>query len=641
MNIKMQCCGLILLAVIFFFYTRQKKINLNTEKAFMRIFFVITLGLTLDILSLIALYYKDNLPVVLVDIICKAYISTLVLTALNGVLYVLSDIYSQSQAYQRRVYIYSAIAGMGILLIFLLPIYKNCDNPEDTYTYGPATVVTYLFCLTFFGIMAYFIFRRKSRMNPKRWEAVLAWIVLWLGAAVIQLCFRNILLVGYSGAISIMIIYLKLENPETNLDRQSGLFNLNALLQYMKQQFSKGEDFALLIISFPATLIHSNPEEEEAIRMEILHYIGELPDTIAFRGAEEEILLVFQNQQQAEAMEVRLDDRFEEGWGKNKSIIIHPDWMLIPSVKDVHQAEDILPYLQYAKQNSMDFAESGRVLLDQDMTNRMYEERLIEQLLADAIKNDWIEVYYQPIYSVKERQFVSAEALIRIIDEDGTIIPPETFIEIAEKNGMILKLGEMVFKKVCQFISQNHPERLGIHYIEINLSVVQCSYEHLADSFIEIMEWYHIDPGMINLEITESGSVGTTKTLLENMNKLIEYGVKFSLDDFGTGHSNLNYIVDMPVDIVKFDRSMIVSYFDNGKAKYVMDAAMHMIHGMELQIVSEGIETKEQLDTMEELGISYIQGYYFSKPVSSDAFLSFLEEKNDDLAGDGKDEREG
>ena len=80
-----------------------------------------------------------------------------------------------------------------------------------------------------------------------------------------------------------------------------------------------------------------------------------------------------------------------------------------------------------------------------------------------------------------------------------------------------------------------------------------------------------------------------------------------------------------PVDIVKFDRSMIVSYFDNGKAKYVMDAAMHMIHGMDLQIVSEGIETKEQLDTMEDLGISYIQGYYFSRPISSDAFLSFLD----------------
>jgi EAL domain-containing protein (putative c-di-GMP-specific phosphodiesterase class I) len=84
----------------------------------------------------------------------------------------------------------------------------------------------------------------------------------------------------------------------------------------------------------------------------------------------------------------------------------------------------------------------------------------------------------------------------------------------------------------------------------------------------------------------------------------------------------------MPVDIVKFDRSMIVSYFENGKARYVMDAAMHMIHDMQLHIVSEGIETKEQLDTMEELEISYIQGYYFSKPIPTEAFLSFLKKNN-------------
>lgn len=92
---------------------------------------------------------------------------------------------------------------------------------------------------------------------------------------------------------------------------------------------------------------------------------------------------------------------------------------------------------------------------------------------------------------------------------------------------------------------------------------------------------------------------------------LRNYGVGFSLDDFGTGQSNLNYIVDMPVDIVKFDKEMTTAYFESTKAKYVMDAAMHMIHGMKLDIVSEGVETAEQLDTMEELGIQYIQGYYF------------------------------
>ncbi len=248
----------------------------------------------------------------------------------------------------------------------------------------------------------------------------------------------------------------------------------------------------------------------------------------------------------------------------------------------------------------------------------------MEQLIINAIENDWVEVYYQPIYSTEERRFTAAEALMRIKDENGKIIPPGIFIDVAENNGMILRLGELVFEKVCRFIRENQIRQYGLQYIEVNLSVIQCAYEQLADDYIRIMEENSLSPDLINLEITESASVSAKKTLLENMQSLMSYGVRFSLDDFGTGQSNLNYIVDMPVDIVKFDRSMINAYFENGKAKYVMDAAMHMIHGMDLEIVSEGIETKEQYQTMEDLGISYIQGFYFSKPLPEQEFLVFI-----------------
>ena len=114
------------------------------------------------------------------------------------------------------------------------------------------------------------------------------------------------------------------------------------------------------------------------------------------------------------------------------------------------------------------------------------------------------------------------------------------------------------------------------------------------------------------------------------MEKLRSVGVRFALDDFGTGQSNLNYIVEMPVDVVKFDSTMTNAYFENGTAKYVMDAAMQMIQGMDLEIVSEGIEESEQYKTMKELGIDYIQGFYFSRPVDSDEFIRFMKEKSDE-----------
>ncbi len=142
------------------------------------------------------------------------------------------------------------------------------------------------------------------------------------------------------------------------------------------------------------------------------------------------------------------------------------------------------------------------------------------------------------------------------------------------------------------------------------------------------MKRFRLDPSRINLEITESASMRAKKILIDNMQKMMDYGIRFSLDDFGTGHSNLNYIVDMPVRIVKFDREMIQAYFTNEKARYVMDAAMHMIQGMGLKIVAEGIETEEQFRVMEDIRINYIQGFYFSQPLPEQEFYRFIEREN-------------
>jgi EAL domain-containing protein (putative c-di-GMP-specific phosphodiesterase class I) len=131
---------------------------------------------------------------------------------------------------------------------------------------------------------------------------------------------------------------------------------------------------------------------------------------------------------------------------------------------------------------------------------------------------------------------------------------------------------------------------------------------------------------MINLEVTESASIRRRNVLIQNMEKLIEYGVSFSLDDFGNGESNLNYIVDMPVEIVKFDRDMTKSYFDNSKGRLVMETVTRMILNLGLKIVSEGVETEEQLETMKQLGVQYIQGFYFSKPLPQDEFIRFVKE---------------
>lgn len=627
MNIKVQCCGLVLMLVILYFYGSQRKIRLNTEKAFFRMICTIIISLSLDILSLVAITHQETMPEWAVNLICKSYIATLVLVALCGALYVCTDIY-KGKPRRQISHGFCMAAAVGILLIYVLPIYKYCDGVR-MYTYGPSTLATYAFAFLFFLSIIVLVQKYKGKMNPRRREAVQIWAAFWIIAAVLQFLIQELLIVGFSGAIAVMIIYLKLENPETNLDRETGLYNQNTLLQYATQLYEKNVHASCLCLIFSRSRINNMTiASEKHIVLEVVQFLLNIPNCLAFKNAEDEIVLLFHDNTSAWDCYKMLKNRFEFGWGKELNVFISPNWIIMPDMHILNRTDDIIYLFHYAKQSIKEFGSKDTIIIDQSIMNDMYEERRIENLMLDAIENDRIEIFYQPIYSTMDQSFSSAEALIRIRDEKGKIIPPGIFIDIAERNGMILKLGEIVFEKVCAFLQAELPIHLGIHYIEVNLSVVQCAYEHLAESFIHIMEKYEINPAWINLEITESASVSGKQTLLKNMKTLMDYGISFSLDDFGTGQSNLNYIVEMPVNIVKFDRSMTSAYFENGKAKYVMDAAMHMIHGLKLQIVSEGIETKEQFDTMKELGINYIQGYYFSKPLPAEEFLAFLSNKN-------------
>lgn len=628
MHIQIQCCGIVLMLVLFYFYTHQKRISLDTQKAFLGVFWATFFCITMDILSIGAIQYRHVLTEPVAKFAAKTYLVTLLGVALSALSYMCVDIYTEKKDYQKQMKVYWLMTFAGTVGIYAVPLYYQYtnDGADVKYTYGPSVYVTYGMALVFFMRIVYLLRKEKTKVNTRRKEAVYLWLFIWVVASQIQFMYTNILIVAYAGAIGIMVLYLKLENPETNLDRSTGLFNSGAFYQYTRQLFAKKKDFSVLAVIFENTAYqHVSLNKRAVIRMQIVEYLLKVPDAYTFKNAEDEYLIVFTNVETAEKRVEEIRRRFASGWGEYNGDTVKPCWLFLPHANIVNQAEILLYLIRYMRRDDKAFTEKDFLRVEKDSVDKIHHEREVVQLLLDAMENDRVEVFYQPIFSTSEHGITSAEALVRIRDKEGKIVPPGVFIDIAEKSGMILKLGAAVFEKVCVFITKYPLERYGMQYIEINLSVIQCGYEKLAQDYIDIMEKYKIDPKYINLEITESASTNAKKTLLSNMEDLINYGVRFSLDDFGTGQSNLNYIVDMPVNIVKFDKSMTNSYFENGKAKHVMEAAIHMIHGMNLEIVSEGIETKEQYETMEDLGISHIQGYYFSKPLPEDEFIRFLE----------------
>lgn len=621
MNIKTQLCGLVLLLIGFALYYQKRTLNTYSKRAFVRFYFITLSCIVLDIASVIAIEYMEALPRPAVELVCKAYLLSLVLTALCSVMYIGVDIIFHKNDFRKEETIAISIAAVICVGILVLPIHIYADKATHVvYTYGPAALLTYVGAVGLILFNFLLIVKYRQCINERRMRAMLLWMAIWFISAIIQFLNAKILVVGFGSCLGVIIIYLQFENPEINLDRESGMFNQTAFYQFIQQIYYDKSSYAAF------AFINEHRFAKDYAKPSMNRLIDEMlktPDTYVFRTSDDEIVMLV-NRNKWEAYEVGTLERivldginhFEDC--SNMNILYMPDCLLPPT------PEDFFALLRYCRRKKLNQFTQDFICVDESVVNEMLHENEMFKKVEEAIKLDHIDVFYQPIYSTRHKKFTSAEALVRMYDADGKLLPVFDSIRASEDSGQIHEIGEIVFEKVCRMVQEEQIEQYGIEYIEINLSAVQCSDEKLAERYIHIMEKNRINPRFINLEITESATVEMKQTLLSNMKKMIEYGVAFSLDDFGTGQSNLNYIVEMPVQIIKFDREMTRAYFESRKGQFVMNAAMHMIQGMELHIVSEGIETKEQLDTMEQLGIDYIQGFYFSKPLPREQFIEFI-----------------
>ncbi|MCH5325341.1 MAG: EAL domain-containing protein [Eubacterium sp.] len=590
-----------------------------TSRVYMGCLYSSMMCLVLDILSVIGIVYRNEFPAHLPEFICKSYLASLVLVSLIATIYISTTLSFRLHFYKKLISVFVVFGIVIEALIYLLPI-TMCEIPEESlvWTEGPSCYATYVGVFLLILINLIQIFRHSEYIFPRQRTTVIIWMFVWLGAAVIQAMNSHLLVVGFGCALGIATVFAQFENPELNMDRATGLFNYAAFNRYAEQLYGGTKDFYVIAVVFENAAWQYIGDPASVTKM--FNAFLEIPGASAFKIMEKQVLLFFTKHEQVVSAWDSLMQR-------PKTKETEATYYLIENPRCGSSQRDLIELLQYVSIQKKVAKPGSFYVIHDDIVSEMVAQRMMTQQIFDALAEDRVVVYYQPIYSIEKKRFTSAEALVRIIDRDGKLILPGEFINIAENNGMITEIGKRVFEKVCRFFRENDLQNYGMQYIEVNLSVVQCADEKLADNYIKIMNDTKLDPAYINLEITESASVDAKQVLIANMERMIEYGISFSLDDFGTGASNLNYIVDMPVKLVKFDREMSRAYFTSRKAKYVMDAAMHMIHGMGLEIVAEGIETEEQYNMMEKIKIDYIQGYYFSKPLSEQDFLELLRQE--------------
>lgn len=277
--------------------------------------------------------------------------------------------------------------------------------------------------------------------------------------------------------------------------------------------------------------------------------------------------------------------------------------------------------LMAEKSISKDFKTNVAFYTD-ELNQKQLAQRQMENDFKSAIANREFKVYYQPKYDVNTESIVGAEALVRWQKTDGTLISPGAFIPLFESDGLVVHLDEYVFESVCQFQKERMENKLPMVPISVNLSRASIHFSDVVDRYVDIVNQKQIPFECVPIELTESATLYSEK-ILEITNQLVNAGFTLHMDDFGSGYSSLTFLNELNFSTVKLDKSLI-DYIDQVRGKKIVQQAIDLGHGLDMKVVAEGVESKEQRDCLKEMHCDMIQGFYYSKPLKQEDFIEKL-----------------
>lgn len=244
----------------------------------------------------------------------------------------------------------------------------------------------------------------------------------------------------------------------------------------------------------------------------------------------------------------------------------------------------------------------------------------IEEMLDRAIAEKKIVAYYQPKYDVITNQISGSEALARWMDDDGKLIPPDSFVPMLENSCLVTKLDWHILDTVCAFLKQQIEAGFNPVKVSVNFSRAHTYESDFIEKLCRIVDSYGIPHNLIEAEITESALAKGKTYIIKFINSIRNSGFEVAIDDFGSGLSSLNFVKDVPATVLKIDKSLLSGNCENEKERIVLESIFNFAQRLKLTTVAEGVETKEQLGFLRTCGCELIQGYYFSKPVPQDEY---------------------
>ena len=628
---RFDAAAILLILSVLYSLIRIKSIKTNTLKAFIVLLYLCLGTSTFDLIS--ELMFQNPMKysyflLYLVKTIYQIIYHSIPITYFFCTYFAIED---NRYPPKKTGLLYGIPYSISITLILLNVFTKNIFYFDEQHLYHHGPFTTWLYIEASFYLIYTFVkyIKNRGHFHFSQIITLFFYTLLCAGIVIIQLISPHTRLMGFVLSLSVLLGYLSLENPANYEDKKTNIYNKNAFEAYTKSVLSSNQPLYLMKVHLTSLeYVHDFLGNESYY--ELLSNIADYFKTTftkqnVFRYARHTLVLILDSNHESRNTQIlELNKRFKQPFKcGHTELTVSFESHLISIPEDASDYNELINILDSPDELYSSNKPDSQANRKENAEKKQRENHIIE-LLDKAILQNGFEVYYQPIYNITKNKFCGAEALIRLKNSDIGVITPEEFIPIAEKNGMITRIGKIVLSEVCHFLSTYKIWQYGIEYVNVNLSSIQIMQDQFPNYYLKTLENFKLQPNYINFELIDSSSDSQNYSIRKNLDTLNESGVAFLLDAYGIGSSHIMNVSEFPFKAIKIDRKVVWSTLSDEKAKIILKETISMIKDLKISVVAEGVETHQQAIELIKMGCDYLQGFYYSDPLSTFEFLQFI-----------------
>ena len=612
--------AVIFLSILWIYSRGSKVIHTLRNRLFQALFFSILLSISINSVYLFLATQERKAEAALSGILCLHFLFA-PLTVLICSMYMHAYISEETgEAPLRGVCCLAApYAGYAAAVLAGFFSYAYFSGGHAGEPFLTERDLVYLF---YCGAMFRMVYRGRNRIQPDLNRGFLMLPSEILFFAVLQRIFPEFLFSDIASAGGLLIACLYLQNRHLAEDQLTGAPNRTAYLKTLDFLIRKSSAFVVMAISlndFKFINDKFGQTNGDLFLREIVGFLRQIvPANGVFRVGGDTFAAIFEGRRLETAKPdiYRIAGRFASPWeiprcvchiGASIGVACYP--------AAAGSCGDLVSALESAVEHARKTGINRPVFCDREAIEYVRRRHEIYETLCAALKEETLEVYYQPLYSIEKNRFTEAEALVRLRGEDGGLISPDRFIPIAEETGLIEEIGYFVLRQVCESVRRFLQQGAGLETVSVNLSVVQLTKPDFVTRVLQIIKDSGVTPDRIIFEITESILISNYEMIADKIKSLGEAGIRFALDDFGTGYSNLAQVIDLPFNTVKIDKSLIWDSMDNRRCQLMVQNLTNAFKAIDLLITAEGVETREHDDFVRACGCDRIQGFRYACPL--------------------------